>query len=73
MPQRDNENGSDTHAAAGRRAEEDEDKDEDAEAELPMHVLFDFEDYDIGAVCACIVDPFDAVGMLRNLWWRARR
>jgi hypothetical protein len=67
VPQRDNENGSDTHAAAGRRAEEDEDKDEDAEAELPMHGLFDFEDYDIGAARAGIIDPFDAVGLLRNL------
>jgi len=73
VPQRDNEKGSNAHAAAGRRAEEDKDKDEDEEVELPMPGLFDFEDYDTGAVRAGIVDPFDAVGMLGNLWWRARR
>jgi len=67
VPQRDNEKGSDAHAAAGRRAEDDVDKDEDAEAELLMHGLFDFEDYDSGAARAGIIDPFDAVGMLRNL------
>jgi len=42
MPQRDNENGSDAHAAAGRRAGEDEDEDE--KVELPMPGSFDFED-----------------------------
>jgi hypothetical protein len=42
MPQRDNEKGSDAHAAAGRHAEEDEDKDEDEEVELPMPGSFDF-------------------------------
>ena len=42
MPQRDNENGSDAHVAAGRRAGEDEDEDE--KVELPMPGSFDFED-----------------------------
>jgi hypothetical protein len=70
VPQRDNEKGSDAHAVAGRRAGEDEVEDEDEEVEPPMPGSFDFEDHDTDAARAGIVDPFDAVGMLGNLWRR---
>ena len=68
--QRDNEKGSNAHAAAGRRAGEDEDGDEDEEVELLMPGSSDFEDHDSGAARAGAVDSFDAVGMLGNLWRR---
>jgi len=47
----------------------DEDED-DEEVELRMPGSLDFEDHNSGPARAGTVDPFDAVGMLGNLWWR---
>ena len=55
----DNEKGSDSRAAAERRAEE-----EVEEVGLCVPGSFDFEDHDTGAARACTVDTFDAVGMM---------
>ena len=67
---RDNEKGGEAHVASERRAEGDEDEEEDEEVELRMPGSFEFEDHDSGAARAGIVDPFDAVDMLGNLWRR---
>jgi hypothetical protein len=70
VPRRDNEKGGEAHVASERRAERDKDEEADEEAELRMPGSFEFEDHDTGAERASNVDPFDAVGMLGNLWRR---
>jgi len=61
-----------TTASQPRNMEEDEEEEEEEELRMPRS--FDFGDQGGGAVGetpgASTVDPFDAVGMLGNLWRR---
>jgi hypothetical protein len=61
-------------ASQPRSTQEDEEDEEEEEVELRMPGSFDFGDYGGGVVRetpgADTVDPFDAVGVLGNLWWR---
>jgi len=70
VPRRDNENGGSAHVASERRAEGEEVEEEVEEVEVRMPGSFEFEDHNTGAAHAGTVDPFDAVGMLGNLWRR---
>ena len=70
VPRRDNEMGGEAHVASERHAEGEEDEEEDEEVELRMPGSFDFANHDSGAARVGTVDPFDAVGMLGNLWRR---
>jgi len=62
-----------TPASQPRKAEDDVGDDDDEEVLLHIPASFDVEDHDgdvarrAGAGTVC---PFDAVGMLRNLWRR---
>jgi len=60
-----------TTASQPRKTEEDEDDDEEEELRVPRS--FDFGDQGGGAVRktpGAGIDPFDAVGVLANLWRR---
>ena len=63
-----------TTAASQLRNTEEDEKDDDEEEELHMPGSFDFGDQGGGAARetpgASTVDPFDAVGVLANLWRR---
>jgi len=62
-----------TPASQPRKIEEGAEDNEDEEVLLHIPASFDVKDHGGGVARgagAGTVDPFDTVGMLRNLWWR---